>query len=85
MPRAVLDKLAGMMGFSFPGEALAKFPTYTSISQNYWGQKVAAIMKLPVFDDEENDELENVIHSFVDKTTHLTTAVLRRGVEKPML
>ena len=27
-------------------------------------------MKLLVFDDEENDELENDIHSFVDKTTH---------------
>ena len=40
-------------------------------------------MKPPVFDDEENDELENDIHSYVDKTTHLTTAVcvLRRGVE----
>ena len=48
------------------------------------GQKVAAIMKLLVFDDEENDELENDIHSFVDKTTHLMTAVLRRGVEMSM-
>ena len=55
-----------------------------SISQNYWDQKVAAIMKLPVFDDKENDELENDIHSFEDKTTHLTTAVLRRGIEISM-
>ena len=83
--RAVLDKLAGMTGYTFPGEETAKFQTYTKISQNYWDQKVAAIMKLPVFDDEENDELENDIHSFVDKTTHLTTAVLRRGVEMSML
>ena len=85
VPRAVLDKLTGMMGYTFPGEESAKFQEYTSISQNYWDQKVAAIMKLPVFDDEENDELENDIHSFVDKTTHLTTAVLRRGVEMSML
>ena len=46
------------------------------------GQK--AIMKLLMFDDEENYELENDIHSFVDKTTHLMTAVLRRGVEMSM-
>ena len=42
-------------------------------------------MKLLVFDDEENDELENDMHSFVENTTHLTTAVLRRGVEMLML
>ena len=42
-------------------------------------------MKLFVFDDEENVELENDIHSFVDKTTHLTTAVLRRSVEMNIL
>ena len=75
VPRAVLDKLAVMMGYTFPGEEPANIQTYTSISQNYWGQKVAAIMKLPVFDDEENYELENDIRSFVDKTTYLTTAV----------
>ena len=38
--------------------------------------------KLPIFDDGDNEELER---SFVDKTTHLTTAVLRRGVELSML
>ena len=42
-------------------------------------------MKLPMVDDEENDELENDIHSFVDKPIHLTTVVLRRRVEMSML
>ena len=36
VPRAVLDKLAGMMGYTFLGEETAKFQTCTSISQNYW-------------------------------------------------
>ena len=58
---------------------------YTSINQNCWDQKVAAIAKLLVFSDVENDELENEARSFVDKTTHLTTAVLRLGVEMLML
>ena len=34
VPRAVLDKLAGMMGYTFPGEETAKFQTYTNINQN---------------------------------------------------
>ena len=79
VPRAVLINFVGMMGYTFLGAETAKFQTYTSIRQNYWDQKVAAVMKLPVFDDEENDEPENDIQSFVDKTTHLTTAVLRAG------
>ena len=81
VPRAVLVK---MMCFTFLGEETATFQMYTSFSQNYWDEKVAAIIKLPVFDEEENDELENDIHSYVDKTIHLTTAVLRRGVEMSM-
>ena len=32
-----------------------------------------------------HDELANDIHRFVDKPTHLTTAVLRRCVEMSML
>ena len=36
--------------------------------------------KLPISDDEDNDELEHDVHNFVDKTTHLTTVFLRRGV-----
>ena len=85
VPRAVLDKLAGMMGCKFPGEESAKFQAYTSIDQSYWNQKVAAAEKLPIFDDGDNEELENDVRSFVDKTTYLTTAVLRRGVEMSML
>ena len=77
--------MAGMMGYTFPGEETAKFQEYTSINQNYWNQKVAAVEKLPVFDDVENESLENDVRSFVDKSTHLTTAVLRRSVEMNVL
>ena len=83
VPRAVLDKTAGMMGYTLFGEETAKFHTFTSINLNERFQKVAAIMKLLVY--EENDELENDMHSFVDNTTHLTTAFLRLGVEMSML
>ena len=58
---------------------MQNFEMFTSISQNFWDQKVATITERSVFDDEEDDELENDVHSFVDKTTHLTTAVLRKG------
>ena len=85
VPRGVLDKLAGMMGYSFPGEQTAKFQEYSSIGQSYWNQKLRTMEKLPIFDDEDTEELEHDVHSFVDKTTHLTTAVLRRGVEMSML
>ena len=81
MPRAVLDKLAGMMGYSFPGEETAKFQDYSSIEQS----ETHNGGKLPIFDDEDNEELEHDVRSFVDKTTHLTSAVLRRGVEMSML
>ena len=70
-----------MMVYTFPDEETQKFQEYTSINQNYRDQKLAAIERLPVFDDGENESLEDDVHSFVDKTSHLTTAVLRRGVE----
>ena len=54
--------------------------TRTSI-RIYWDQKLAAVGRLLVFDDGENESLEDDVHSFVDKTTHLTTALLRQGVE----
>ena len=72
VPRAVLDKLAGMMGYSFPGEETAKCQACSSIDQGHWNQKLAA------FDDGDNEELEHYVHSFVDKTTHLTSAVIDR-------
>ena len=34
---------------------------------------------------ERNESLEDDVHSFVEKTSHLTTAVLRRGVEMNIL
>ena len=85
VPRAVLDKLAGMMGYSFPGEETAKFQAYSSIDQSYWNQKLEATEKLPIFDDGDNEELEHDVHSFVDTTTHLVSAALRRSVERSML
>ena len=85
VPTAVLDKLARMMGYTFPDEETQKFQVYTNINQNYWNQKMAAVERLSVFDDGENESLEDDVHSFVDKTSHLTTAVLRRGVEMNIL
>ena len=85
VPRAVVDKLAVMMNYTFPGEETVKFQAYANINESYWNQKVAAVEKLPVFDDGDHEKLEQEDHSFVDKTTHLTTAVLRRGVEINLL
>ena len=85
VPRGVLDKLAGMMGYSFTGEETAKFQDYSRIELSYWNQKLTMVEKLPIFDDEDNEELEHDVHSFVDKTFLLTSAVLRRGVEMSML
>ena len=85
VPRAVLDKLAGMMGYTLLDEETQKFQEYTNINQNYWDQKLAAIERLPVFDDGEKESLEDDVHSFVDKTNHLTPAVLRRCVEVNIL
>ena len=37
VPRAVLDKLAGMMVYTFPGEETQKkFQEYANVNQNYW-------------------------------------------------
>ena len=85
VPRGVLDKLAGMVGYSFPGEETAKFQDYSSIKQSYWNHKLTTMEKLPIFDDGDNEELEHDVHSFVYKTTHLTTAVLWQCVEMSML
>ena len=79
VPRAVLDKLAGMMGYTFLDEETQKFREYTNINQIYWDQKLAAVGRLLVFDDGENESLEDDVHSFVDKTTHLTTARFPAG------
>ena len=85
VPRRVLDKLAGMMNYTFPGEETVKFQAYANINESYWNQKVAAIERRPVFYDGDNEKLEQEIRSFVDKTTHLTTAVLTRGVKINLL
>ena len=59
VPRGVLDKLAGKMGYSFSGEETAKFQDYSSVEQSYWNQKLTMVEKLPIFDDEDNEELEH--------------------------
>ena len=58
VPRGVLDKLAGMMGYSFPGEETARFQDYSSIEQCYWNQKLTTTEKNADFDDEDNEELD---------------------------
>ena len=64
---------------------MQKFQEYTNINQNSWNQNLAAMERLPVFDDGENESSEDDVHSFVNKTSHLTTAFLRRGVEMNIL
>ena len=85
VPRAVLDKLSEMMGYTFPDEETQEFQEYTNINQNYWDQKLEAVERLPVFDDGENESLDDDVHSFVDKTSHLSTAVMRRGFKMNIL
>ena len=64
---------------------LKKFQEYTNINQTYWNQKLAAVERLLVFDDGENESLEDDVRRFVDTTSHLTTAGLRRCVEMNIL
>ena len=66
VPRGVLDKLAGMMGYSFSREETAKFQDYSSIEQSFWNQKLTTVERLPIFNDEESEELEHDVRSFVD-------------------
>ena len=35
VPRAVLDELAGMVGYTFPDEKTQKFQEYANNNQNY--------------------------------------------------
>ena len=85
VPRAVPDKLVGMMNHTFLGEETVTFQACANINESYRDQKVAGVEKLPVFDDGDNEKLKQEVRSFVDKTTHLTTAVLRRCVEINLL
>ena len=79
VPRSVLDRLAGMMGYTFPDEETRKFQEYTNTNQNKLDLKLAPVERLPVFDDGENESLEDDVHSFVYKTSHLTTVVFEAG------
>ena len=74
------------MGYSFPGEETAKFQEHSSIEQSYWNHKARNDWKnCRSSDDGDNEELEHDVRSFMDRTTYLTTAVLRRGVEITIL
>ena len=65
---SIRQAVRNMMGFTLPDEETHKFQEYTNINQNYWDQKLAAaIERLPVFDDGENESLEDDVHRFVDK------------------
>ena len=79
VPRAVLDKLAGKMEYTFPDAETRKFQEYANINQNHWNRKMAAVVRLPVFDDGKNESLEDDVRSSLDTTSHLTTAVSRRS------
>ena len=78
VPRAVLDELAGMMGYTFPDEKTQKFQEYANINGHRKWQQLS-------FDDGENESLEDDVHSFVDKMCLLTTAISMRGVEMNIL
>ena len=38
VPRAVLDKLAGMIGYTFLDEETQHFQEFANINQNFWNQ-----------------------------------------------
>ena len=63
---------------------LESYNSFSNINQNYWDQKLATVERLPVFDDRENESFDDDVHSIVDTTSHLTTAVLRRCDEHPI-
>ena len=78
----LLTKHVEMMGHTFPGEETqTSFRSNTSLNQNCWNHRIAAVEGLPVFDDGENESLEDDVRSFVDKPSHLTATILRRCVE----
>ena len=81
VPRGVLDKLTGMTGCSLLVKKLQSFRSTRALS------RVIGTRNLQRWKNCRSSmiELEHDVRIFVDKTTHLTTAVLRRGVEMSML
>ena len=82
--RAILDKLAGMMGYTFLDET-QKFQEYTSNNQNYWDQKLAASERLRCSTMERTNRWRMMFTASWTKASHLTTAVLRRCDEMNIL
>ena len=72
-------KFAAMMGYKLQSFKITRALSRVVGTRNSHGGK------LPIFSDEDNEELEHDVRSFVDKTTHLTSAVLRRDVEMSLL
>ena len=85
VPRAVLDKLAGMMGYTFPDEETQKFQEYTSINKNFGIRSCHQLRDYRCSTMEKTNRWRMDVHSFVDKTSHLTTAVFSRGDEMNIL
>ena len=77
-PRAVLDKLEGMMGHTF---LMKKLRSVRIIGTRNWQQ----LRDCRCSTVGENESLVGDVHGFVDQTSHLTTAVLRRCVEMNIL
>ena len=85
VPRGVLDKLAGMMGYSFPVKKLQSFKITRALSRvigtrnsQRWKNCRSSMMKT-------TKSWSMMFTAFEDKSTHLTSAVLRRRVEMSML
>ena len=47
------------MGYTFPGVETRKFQECANINQNNWNKRIAAVERLLVFDDGENESLED--------------------------
>ena len=62
--REVLDKLAGMMNYTFLGEKTVKFQSHENINESSWNQRIAAVERRPVFDDGDNEELEEDVRNY---------------------
>ena len=75
VPRAVLDKLAGMMAHTIPDEETQKFKS-TRVSRRIIGiRSWQQLRDCRCSTMRENESLEDDVHSFEDKTTNLTTFV----------
>ena len=79
VPRAVFDKLTGTMRYTFPWEDTPKFQEYTGHQSELLGsENWQQLRDCRCSTMERTNRWRMDVHSSVDKTSHLTTAVLRR-------